>query len=367
MNVPMVDLRAQHAPLREELDAAVLEVLRSGHYVLGPNVRAFESEIAQYLGVEYAIGCASGTDALQLALRAAGVGPGTEVITTAFSFIATAEAIAHTGATPLFVDIDPDTLTLDAAAARAALSARTAAVLPVHLYGQSADLDALRALCAEHGLMLIEDAAQAIGGEHGGRKLGGIGDLGCFSFYPSKNLGAAGDGGLVVTRDPALAERVRLLREHGHTGGYRHELLGFNSRLDEIQAAILRVKLRHLDAWNAARAENAARYGAALGASVRTPLEHPRGRHAWHQYTIRSPRRDAIRAALAESGVASTIYYPVPIHRQRSFLAENPPTLPETEAAAGEVLSLPVYPELGAERVEEISAVVRRAAGAAGG
>ncbi len=353
----MVDLAAQVAELQPALDLALSRVLRGGAFILGPEVRAFEIEAAAYLGVGFTTGCASGTDALHLALRAAGVGPGDEVITTPFSFIATAEAIVYTGARPVFVDIDPATFNITTEAVAAALSPRTRAILPVHLFGQPAEAQAMRALADHHGLTLIEDAAQAFGAElhcgeapgaPGTRKVGSIGHLACFSFYPSKNLGAFGDGGLVVTSDPALHARLRLLREHGHEGGYRHSVIGYNSRLDELQAAALRLKLPRLDGWNERRRQAAARYDAGLHAlGVTPPPVAPGRRHVYHQYTLRSGDRDRLRAALAAEGIASAVYYPIPIHRQASFAAHGDGRhLPEAERAAAEVLSLPIHPHL---------------------
>lgn len=357
----MVDLVALHAPLQLEIEAAVQGVLASGSYILGPNVAAFEREVAACLDVPHAVGCASGTDALQLALRALGVGPGDEVITSPFTFIATAEAIAYTGARPVFADIDPHSLNLDPAAVEAAITPRTRAVLPVHLYGGAADLDSLLEIARRHKLWLIEDAAQAFGAEWRGRKLGGWGDVGCFSFYPSKNLGAMGDGGLVVTRDEAVAARLRLLREHGHTGRYRHASIGLNSRLDEVQAAILRVKLPYVDRHNEARRRVARTYAERLGdLELALPHEDARGRHVFHQYTLRTAARDALQQALAAAGVASNVYYPVPIHLQESFRAQCPGVyLPEAEAAAAEVISLPVHPMLETSDVEAVCAVVQ--------
>jgi dTDP-4-amino-4,6-dideoxygalactose transaminase len=339
----------------------VAGVLASGSFVLGPNVSAFEREVADHLGVSHAVGVACGTDALHLALRAVGVGVGDEVITTPFTFVATGEAIRYTGATPVFADIDPGTFTLDPRAVERAIGPRTRAVLPVHLYGHPADLDALRALCDAHGLRLIEDAAQAFGASLGGRRVGGIGDLGCFSFYPSKNLGAFGDGGMVVTNDGALAERVRLLRQHGHVGGYRHVEIGFNSRLDELQAAVLRVKRTRIDTWNERRNRIAISYHERLSSlPVSLPSVAPGADHVWHQYTIRTSRRDALRDALREQGVASVVYYPIPLHRQPAFVEQGDVSLPEAEHAAAEVLSLPMHPHLTDADVDRVCDAVRR-------
>lgn len=358
----MVDLMAQYAGVREEIDAALLGVVHSGQFVLGPQVQAFEREVAAYCGVRHAISVASGTDALHLALRAANVGPGDEVITTPFTFIATAGAISQTGARPVFVEIDAATYNIDAAQVARAVGARTRAVLPVHLYGQPADLAPIRDVCRAHGLALIEDCAQSFGAEYGGRKSGAYGDMGCFSFYPSKNLGAYGDGGMVITDSDAAAERLRRLRDHGRIEGYRHGMVGYNSRLDELQAAVLRVKLRRLDEYNARRRQNAQRYGARLAeAGVVTPVEDGRGVHVYHQYTIRTKRRDALRGALSAAGIASAVYYPVPLHRQEVYAADySSARFPVAEQAAEEVLSLPMYPELSEGQIDEIARVIRQ-------
>ncbi|MBM3357254.1 MAG: DegT/DnrJ/EryC1/StrS family aminotransferase [Betaproteobacteria bacterium] len=365
MNIPMVDLNAQHAAIGDELEAAFAGVIRSGKFILGPNVEALEREVAAYCGVAHAISCASGTDALHLAVRAAGIGPGDEVITTAFTFIASAGAVSYTGARPVFVDIDPASLNLDPARVERAITKRTRAILPVHLYGQPADLAPLAALCGHHGLKLIEDCAQSFGAEYGGRKSGAYGDAGCFSFYPSKNLGACGDGGMLVTNDEKIARSARVYRDHGRTGTYRHSVIGYNSRLDELQAAVLRVKLRRLDAFNRARRENAARYSRHLaGGRVATPVQDGKGLHVFHQYTIQADRRDAIRAGLAAAGIASAIYYPVPLHQQEVYAADNAGvSLPVAERAAARVLSLPMYPELTEEQIARVAHIVLEHAG----
>lgn len=360
MTIPMVDLKAQYQGLKEELDREVAAVLASGHFVLGPNVQALEQEAAAYCGVKHAITCASGTDALHLALRACGIGAGDEVITTPFTFIATAEAISYTGAKPVFVDIDPVTFNIDPARVAEAVTPRTRAVLPVHLYGQPADLAPLQETCGRHGLRLVEDCAQSFGAEYGGRKSGAFGDMGCFSFYPSKNLGAYGDGGMVVTSDDGLAQKVRILRDHGRTATYRHAVVGYNSRLDEIQAAILRVKLKHIDEYNRRRRRNAHLYtGRLLGTKVAPPAEDRKGLHVYHQYTIRSERRDAIQKALGAAHIASAVYYPVPLHQQEAYLADAAGVkLPHAESAAAQVLSLPMYPELTEKQIEQICGTI---------
>ena len=359
----MIDLRRDLAALRPALDAAVARVLDSGTFVLGAEVRALEAELAAFLGVRHAIGVASGTDALHLALRACGLGAGDEVITSPFSFIATAEAVVYTGATPVFADIEPDSFNLDPDAVERAITPRTRAILPVHLYGLPARMDALRELAQRHGLRIIEDAAQAIGARYQGRRVGGWGDLGCFSFYPTKNLGAFGDGGLVTTDDDALAASVRALREHGHQGGYRHGLLGFNSRLDELQAAVLRVKLPHLEAWTSARQANARAYGELLrGADVTLPTAPPDREHVFHQYTVRVKDRDRVRARLGEAGIGSAVYYPVPIHAQPSCSPLAPGArLPVAEAASDEVLSLPIHPNLRPDELARVAEALRAA------
>jgi dTDP-4-amino-4,6-dideoxygalactose transaminase len=362
--IPMVDLTAQDRALRDDIEHRVREVLAAGRFVLGPNVQAFEAEVAAYLGVEHAVGVASGTDALHLALVAAGIGPGDEVITTPFTFVATAEAIRYVGARPVFVDIDPRTFNLDPERVSAAIGERTRAVLPVHLFGQPASLVALGALCDAHGLTLIEDCAQSMGAGVDGRKTGTFGLAGAFSFFPSKNLGCCGDGGLVATRSAALAEHVRALRNHGSRAPYRHGEIGYNSRLDEIQAAVLRAKLPHLDAFNRQRRRVAERYGRGLaGAPVVTPFEDGAGTHVYHQYTILTERREAVAAALERAGSASAVYYPIPLHRQEAFAADCAGlSLPEAERVAARCLSLPMYPELPDAAVDRICEAVRSAA-----
>jgi dTDP-4-amino-4,6-dideoxygalactose transaminase len=346
MQIPMVDLQVQYQQLKGEIDRAIAAVLDTSHYILGPQGQAFEQEAAAYLGVKHAIGVSSGTDALHLALRAAGLGPGDEVITPPFTFIATAEAIAYVGATPVFVDIDPQTFNLDPALTARAVTGRTRAILPVHLFGQPADLVPLKQLCDEHGLLLIEDCAQSFGATYAGRQTGSWGALGCFSFFPSKNLGCYGDGGMIATSDDRLAEQVRMLRNHGSRVRYHHDIIGYNSRLDELQAAILRVKLRHIDRFNAQRRANAHYYSARLAqAGVTPPGEDGKGVHVYHQYTVLTDRRDAVQQSLTQAGCASAIYYPIPLHRQQVFAAACAGlTLPESDQAAARVLSLPIYP-----------------------
>lgn len=360
MNISMLDLAAEQREISGELEAAIKGVLASGHFILGPQGAAFETEAAAWLGAAHAVAVASGTDALHLALRAAGIGPGDEVVTPAFTFIATAEAISYCGARPVFADIDAGTFNLDPSSLERCLTPRTRAVIAVHLYGQCADMGAIAGVCEQRGLTLIEDCAQAIGADWQGRRAGAWGAFGCFSFYPTKNLGAYGDAGLITTGDAKLAETLRMLRHHGSRVTYRHEMIGYNSRMDELQAAILRVKLRRLDAWNAARRENAARYRRLLGGSACVlPAEHGRGSHAYHQFTLRSARRDAMREALTRAAIASAIYYPIPLHHQPVYESEHGGlSLPVSEEAARMVFSVPVYPQLTAEQIERVCEVL---------
>jgi dTDP-4-amino-4,6-dideoxygalactose transaminase len=362
MSIPMLDLKAEYALFREELLQRLASTLESTQYILGPNVQALEKDVAGHLGVAHAVGCASGTDALHLALRALGVGPGDEVITSPFTFIGTAEAISYTGATPVFVDIQADTFNIDPAAIEGAITARTKAVMPVHLYGQPADLEPIVALCRRHGLRLVEDCAQSYGARYAGRMTGAFGDFGCFSFYPSKNLGAFGDGGMVTTEDEQLAAEVRVYRNHGSRQRYHHHVIGYNSRLDEIQAVILRVKLQYLEDFNNRRRAIARAYNERLAGVVVTPTEAPDRVHVYHQYTIRSRRRDVIQKALGEAQIGSMIYYPVPLHQQEVY-AElcRGVRLPVTEAVAREVISLPIFPQMTIDQVDRVCDVVRGA------
>ncbi|HIE51175.1 MAG TPA: DegT/DnrJ/EryC1/StrS family aminotransferase [Armatimonadetes bacterium] len=363
MNVPMLNLPAQHAPFQAELEAAVQAVLRGGQFILGKEVAAAEEEIAAYCGARYGIGVASGTDALVLSLRALGIGRGDEVITSTFTYVATAQAITSAGAKPVFVDIDPLTYNLDPAQVEAAITPRTAAFIPVHLFGQCADMEPLLALAQTHGLAVIEDAAQAIGARYRGRGAGTMGQTGCLSFYPTKNLGGAGDGGMILTNDPALAEKLRLLRLHGRTGDYYYELDGHNSRLDEIQAAILRVKLKRLATWTAQRQRHAALYDELLAdlPEVHTPPVAPGNEHVYHLYSIRAEGRDVLREWLRERGIATAVYYPLPLHLQPIYesLGQPPGSLPVAEAVCRDIVSLPVAPELGEESIRTVAAAVR--------
>jgi dTDP-4-amino-4,6-dideoxygalactose transaminase len=361
MKVPILDLAAEQAELGADIRRAVERVLASGHFILGPEGAALEKEIAALLRVPHAVACNSGTDALHLALRAAGIGPGDEVVTPAFTFIATAEAIAYVGARPAFADIDPASFNLSAATLERALTPRARAVIVVHLFGQCAEMPAIAELCAKRKLVLVEDCAQAIGADWEGRAAGAWGDFGCFSFYPTKNLGAYGDAGLASTREPERDAMLRMLRHHGSKVTYSHEVIGLNSRLDEIQAAILRVKLPHLARFTAARRAHAARYRELLaGAKLELPFEHGKGTHIYHQFTVRVADRDAVRRRLAESGVASGVYYPIPLHRQPVFEKEYARLrLPASEAAAREVLSLPIYPQLAEAQIAHVCRSLR--------
>lgn len=357
--IPMVDLRQQYHQLKADIDQAVLGVLESTQFVLGPNVASFEQEVAQYLGAPHAIGCASGTDALLLALLASGVGPGDEVITTAFTFIATAEAICQVGATPVFVDSDPHTFNIAPAAIEQAITPATRAVIPVHLFGQPADLAAISEICTRHRLILIEDCAQSFGAAVQGKMAGTIGAFGCFSFFPSKNLGCYGDGGLVTCATAEGAEAVRALRNHGSKKRYHHERIGFNSRLDELQAAILRIKLRHVNRYNQQRRRVAQRYSEGLKNLVQVPFEDGQGVHVYHQYTLLTDQREKLMTKLAEQQIASAVYYPIPLHRQEAFRERcSGQSLPVTESVADRCLSLPIYPELTDQQVDRVVAVV---------
>lgn len=360
--IPMVDLKTQYNSLRAEMDEALHKVFENTQFILGPNVQSLEQEIAAHLNVKHALSCASGTDALHLAIRAAGIGPGDEVITPTFTFIATAEAIRYVGATPVFVDIDPRTFNIDPQQVAKAINGKTRALLPVHLFGQPADMPALMDIAKQHKLLMIEDCAQSYGAKIKETATGAIGLAGCHSFFPSKNLGCYGDGGLVTTNDDALAEKIRVLRNHGSKVRYHHDVIGYNSRLDEIQAAILRVKLRHIDEYNTNRYRVAQEYSRQLRDVVITPHEDSIGNHVYHQYTILSPRRDSIMKALAEKQIASAIYYPIPLHKQKAFGSEYADiSLPVSEQVASECLSLPIYPELSMEQIHEITDTIKSA------
>ncbi len=359
--VPILDLGRQFEGLREELTAAVLGVLERQHFILGPNVAALEREAAAFCGVEEAVGVASGTDALLLSLSAAGVGLGDEVIVPAFSFIATADVVSLLGATPVFADIEPDSFNLDAESARARVTPRTKAIVPVHLYGRPAAMEGVLALARERGLAVVEDCAQAMGARWEGVPVGSLGDYGCLSFFPSKNLGGCGDGGMILVNDREKAERLRMLRAHGSRRKYHSEVQGWNSRLDELQAAVLRVKLPHLPAWNDARRARASAYGKLLAGLVEVPEVVPG--HMFHQYTVRVADRERVAQALARAGVQTFVYYPVPLHLQPMYahLGYRAGALPEAERAAREALSLPMFPELRADEQERVAGALENA------
>ncbi|MFM7034252.1 MAG: aminotransferase class I/II-fold pyridoxal phosphate-dependent enzyme [Planctomycetia bacterium] len=366
-DIPVCDVRPQYAQLKDEIDAVMKDVAAAGNFILGPNVKAFEQEMAAYCGCSHAVGVANGTDALHLALRALSIGPGDEVITTPFTFVATTEAILMVGATPVFVDIDLRTFNIDHRLIEEAITPRTKAILPVHLYGRPCAMDEIMAIAHRHGLKVVEDCAQALGATYRGRKIGTFGDVGCLSFFPSKNLGCMGDGGMVLTNDAAVFERVEMLRRHGGRVKYHHEELGMNSRLDELQAAILRVKLPHLDRWNAARRRTATAYGRSLNglARIQLPLPpDPALGHVFHQYTIAIDDRDAASDALRTAGIGTAVYYPTPLHLQpvHAQLNYRRGDLPKAEAAAARVLSLPMYPGMPEEVILRVAEVIGRQA-----
>ena len=363
--IPLLDLKAQYESIRDEIDEAISGVLESASFILGPNVKALEQEVAEYIGVQHAIGVASGTDALLLALRAFGVGPGDEVIVPAYTFFATCGAVMLLGATPVLVDIDPVTYCIDTKHLETLVSARTKAIVPVHLFGHPADMDPIRDFASTHQLHIVEDNAQAIGASYKGRMTGGIGDAGCLSFYPAKNLGAYGDGGMVTTDDTALANELRRLRTHGWTQKYYTETLGYNSRLDELQAAILRVKLRHLEDWNERRRALARSYDDKLGQmGVRTPKTLDYARHAYHLYTIEVDDRETVIEELTVAGIGTAVYYPYPLHLlpAMSHLGHKPGDFPVAERAAKRTLAIPIYPEMSPEQVEHVVGVLRELA-----
>jgi dTDP-4-amino-4,6-dideoxygalactose transaminase len=360
--IPLLDLTAQYRSIKPEIDAAVLRVLDEGQYVLGPAVARFEQALAAYCGAPEAIGVNSGTSALHLALLAVGVKPGDEVITVPFTFVATVAAIEYAGARPVFVDVEDTYYTMDPAQLEAAITPRTKAIVPVHLYGQPADMDPILEIAARYGVAVVEDACQAHGAEHRGRRCGSLGTLGCFSFYPTKNLGAYGEGGAVVTSEPTLAARIRLLRSWGEETRYTHAVRGFNYRMDALQGAILEVKLRHLDAWTNARRAHAATYGRRLlDTSAALPRARENGRHAYHAYVIRVRHRDVVRARLADAGVQTGVHYQLPVHLQSAYadLGYTRGDFPVAERLAGEVLSLPMFPELTEHQIEIVAGIIR--------
>ena len=361
MAVPFLDTRAQYGQVARELESAILEVARSGSYILGERVAELERRLAAYVDVPFAVGCASGTDALILALRAIGAGPGDEVITTPYSFFSTASAIVLVGARPVFADIDPATFNIDPAAVEKNLNARTRAIIPVHLFGQPAEMEPIVELARDWGVRVIEDACQAIGAEYKGKRVCSLGDIGCVSFYPTKNLAGMGDGGMLFTSDRGIAEKLRALRVHGARRKYHHEMLGYNSRLDEIQAAVLLVKQRLLEEWTEARRVNARIYNEMFIAhEVVTPHELPYVRHVYNQYVVRLPKRDELVEYLARRNIGSAVYYPVPLHLQECFspLGYSAGDFPEAERAARESIALPVYPGLAQAQVQEAARAV---------
>ena len=362
--IPMVDLQRQYKILKTDIDAAITEVLNDCRFILGPNVSELEKEIAAYHKVPFAIGVANGTDALLLALKACGIGEGDEVITTPFTFIATAEVISQLNAVPVFVDIVPETFNIDPEELKKKITKKTKAVIPVHLFGHPAEMDPIVNLCQKYNIKIIEDCAQAFGAEYNGKKVGTIGDCGCFSFFPSKNLACYGDGGMVITKDKDIAEQIRLLRNHGSAIKYYHNAIGYNSRLDEIQAAIVRVKLRKIDEFNESRRTNANLYRSCIKRDdVILPTESTECRHVYHQFTIRSKKRNNMMDSLKRNDISSAIYYPLPLHKQEVFAGQRTISgeLPVSEECAAEVLSLPMFPELRKDEIQHISDVINNA------
>lgn len=364
--IPFVDLKAQYRGIKNEIDAAVLSVLDSGQFVLGQEVEAFENEFAAYCRVQHAVGVNSGTSALHLALLAAGISPGDEVVTVTFTFVATAAAVIYAGARPVFVDIAPQSFTMDVNQIERAITPRTKAILPVHLYGQPADMDPILEIARRHGLVVIEDAAQAHGAEYKGRRVGGIGDIGCFSFYPGKNLGAYGEGGAVTTNNDHYAKAVRTLRDWGQTRKYHHDFKGYNYRMEGMQGAVLRVKLRHLEGWTEARRAHAATYNELLAnGTIKTPEAMSYGRHVYHVYAIRTPNRELLQQKFNARGIQTGIHYPIPVHLQEAHadLGYRVGAFPCSEQAAEEVLSLPMFPELSCAQQKEVADTVGRGRG----
>lgn len=366
----MLDLKLQYESIKDEIDEAIQQVMASQHFIMGPQVAACENAVAEYSQCDFGIGVSSGTDALLVSLMAEDIGPGDEVITTAYSFFATAGCIARLGATPVFVDIDPNTFNIDPDLIAEKITPRTKAIIPVHLFGQMADMNSIMDIAKEHNLVVIEDAAQAIGAEYKEQRAGSIGHYGCFSFFPAKNLGCAGDGGMVVTNDPERAERLRVLRVHGSKPKYFHKVVGGNFRLDTIQAAIVSVKLRHLDSWTKRRQQNAARYDQVLANHTSIRRSAPTaGRHVYNQYVIRVDERATVMSSLKESGVPSAIYYPKPLHLQECFVEEqhNSPVLPHAELASEESLALPINPELTEEQLTHVTSSLLHSVNPLGG
>ena len=360
--IPYLDLRAQIKPLRAEIDAAIARTIDNCSFCLGPDVSQFEKDFAKFCGAEHALGFNSGTSALHVAMRLFDVGPGDEVITTPYTFIATSWAISYCGAKPVYVDIDETTFNLDPKLIESAITPRTKAVLPVHLYGQPFDVDAVAAVCKKHNLPFVEDAAQAHGAKYKGRSIGTFGAVSCFSFYPTKNLGAYGEGGAMVTNDAALAARTKSLREHGSTVRYHHDEIGYNYRLEGIQGAVLGVKLKHIESWTRGRQRVAARYTELLsGTPLRLPTVTPGNESVWHLYTVRAPRRDELKKHLDANGIGNAVHYPIPLHMQKVYadLGYKPGDFPVAEQCAREVLSLPMYAELTDAQIERVAAVIK--------
>jgi len=358
--IPMVDLKLQYQNLKTDFDTAIGDVLNNTQFILGPNVQEFEKETAELLGAKHALSCASGTDALHLALLAAGIGPGDEVITSTFTFIATAEAIRYVGATPIFIDIDPKTFNLDPDLVELAINENTRALLPVHIFGQPADMNRIMLLASKHNLKIIEDCAQSFNAKFDNQTTGNFGLAGCHSFFPSKNLGCFGDGGMVTTNDDDIAEKIRIYRNHGSKKRYHHDVIGYNSRLDELQACILRVKLKHIQHFNQQRYDAAQKYSAAIKEFVTPPDEDKLGNHVYHQYTLLSPKRDLIMKALQDKNIACAIYYPIPLHQQNVFIDDyRDVSLPVSEHVASECMSLPIFPEINDEQIQLITATIR--------
>jgi dTDP-4-amino-4,6-dideoxygalactose transaminase len=361
--IPFVDLKSQYNSIKDEINTAVLKVLESTQFILGDEVVALEQEFAAYCSAEQGVALNTGTSALHLALLAAGIGAGDEVITVPFTFVATVAAIAYTGATPVFVDIDPVSYTMDVNQIEKAITAKTKAIMPVHLYGQPADMDPIMEIAQRHGLTVIEDAAQAHRSEYKGRRVGSIGDIGCFSFYPGKNLGAYGEGGMAVTNNPEYAQTIRMLRDWGQEGRYNHVIKGYNYRMDGVQGAILRVKLRYLDRWTEARRTHAAQYDERLkGSGLKTPVAMPYSYHVYHVYAVRSPQRVSLQAALQEQGIQTGIHYPIPVHLQPAYadLGYQPGAFPHSEKVAKEEFSLPLYAELTSNQVNTVAEVLQQ-------
>jgi dTDP-4-amino-4,6-dideoxygalactose transaminase len=361
MTVPFFDLKTQNSKIRKEIDAAISAVVDSAHFILGSNVAELEKEAAAYHGAKYAVGVASGTDAIHLALKAAGIKEGDEVITTPFTFVATAEAISYIGAKPVFVDIDPGTFNIDPEAIRKHMNDKTKTIIPVHLFGQASDMDRIMAIANENNLKVIEDSCQAIGAKYGGKHVSTIGDAGCISFFPTKNLGGFGDGGMVITNDEEIYNTVKVLRGHGSRVTYHYDMVGYNSRLDEVQAAVLRVKLKHLENYMEARRKNAVLYNQLLAGVVETPKEYPNVRHVYNQYTIKAKDRNKLQEFLKSKGIGAMIYYPLALHLQKVYehLGYKKGSMPHCEKVQDEVLSLPIFPELTEAQVKETASAIK--------